>query len=267
MKDARVQEARRSERPRTLDVELTRIKSGALAVRDRVTGEVMHSAIGPTVESKLLYVEASRLEARLRARVAARSREPLVLLDVGLGAGSNAALALAVSERAPESARRLEIWSFDRSTAALSLALASADAAELGFSGEAMDLAGRLLDGGVVETARTTWRLVVGELPDTLVGIPPASADIVFWDPFSPRVNPELWGLDAFTKLRRACRDGATIHTYSQATKVRAALLLADPARDPAQQARSWPARPHSRAARSGERFRVGCAQNAAATK
>ena len=56
---------------------------------------------------------------------------------------------------------------------------------------------------------------------------PRASADIVYWDPFSPRSNPELWNVGAFTALRRSCRDGATVHTYSGATATRTALLLA----------------------------------------
>lgn len=43
----------------------------------------------------------------------------------------------------------------------------------------------------------------------------------------SPRAtNPELWGCGAFTALRHVCRFGATVHTYSGATSVRAALLL-----------------------------------------
>ena len=48
-----------------------------------------------------------------------------------------------------------------------------------------------------------------------------------YWDPFSPRANPELWTVAAFTALRRSCRDGATVHTYSGATATRTALLLA----------------------------------------
>jgi hypothetical protein len=54
-----------------------------------------------------------------------------------------------------------------------------------------------------------------------------AAADVVFWDPFSPRANPELWSVAAFTTLRGRCRAGATVHTYSGATAVRSALLLA----------------------------------------
>jgi queuine tRNA-ribosyltransferase len=50
---------------------------------------------------------------------------------------------------------------------------------------------------------------------------------VVFWDPFSPRVNPGLWTLGAFLALRPRCAPGAEVFTYSTATAVRSALLLA----------------------------------------
>lgn len=66
-----------------------------------------------------------------------------------------------------------------------------------------------------------------GELPGALAGEADGRADVVFWDPFSPRANPALWTLRAFAALRRCCRAGATVHTYSGATATRSALLLA----------------------------------------
>jgi queuine tRNA-ribosyltransferase len=206
----------------TLDVELVTLKSGARAVRDRLTGEVMHSAVGPKIESQELYVLASRLRERLEEGGA-----PLVLLDVGLGAGSNAALAFAVSESLSESARKLSIVSFDRSTAAMELALGSDDAVDLGFSAPIAEHGRALLSKGTTESARTAWKMVLGDLPDTLSVVADRSADIVFWDPFSPKSNPTLWNMAAFRALFRACRDGCTVHTYSQATRVRSAMLLA----------------------------------------
>ena len=103
--------------------EVVTTRGGARAVRDRETGELMHPVVGPLVEAEQLYVAASKLEARLREPRA----EALVLLDVGLGAGSNALAAWKVSERLPTSVRRLEIVSFDHTTAALELAASGID--------------------------------------------------------------------------------------------------------------------------------------------
>lgn len=203
--------------------EVVTTTAGFRAMRDRATGELMHPGVGPREEAARLYVAPSCLEARL----AEAGDEPLVLLDVGLGAGSNAIAAWHVSERAPRCARRLAIVSFDRTLAPLALALAPLHAAAFGFDAPARIAGEALHRFGVHETARTEWRLVAGDLLAGFAAQPAACADIVFWDPFSPRQNPALWTVAAFRAVRRLCRPGATLHTYSGATAVRSALLLA----------------------------------------
>ena len=176
----------------------------ARAMLDRETGEVMHPVVGPLVEAPQLYVGPSRLAERLGAP----ARAPLVLLDVGLGAGSNAIAARRVSEAREHPVRRLHIVSFD-------------------LEGETGDAARALIATGRHETQATTWTLVIGELPASLASGSPGPADIVYWDPFSPSANPGLWTVEAFTALRRVCGPRATVHTYGAATATRAALLLA----------------------------------------
>ncbi|HEY6003399.1 MAG TPA: tRNA guanosine(34) transglycosylase Tgt, partial [Anaeromyxobacter sp.] len=113
-------------RPR-FEIVLTSL--GVPAVRDAVLGEVMHPVIGPAVESERLYVAQSRLRERL-----ADPGPPLVVFDVGLGAGSNALAALAAAEEAPGLARRLELVSFESDTGALALAASAEGAERLGLS-------------------------------------------------------------------------------------------------------------------------------------
>lgn len=214
----------------TLECEVVRTRSGAPAMLDRATGEVMHPLVGPRVEAERLYIAPSRLALRLLEPAHAAGTlagAPLRVLDVGLGAGSNAIAAWQVAEALPAHARRLEIVSFDRSCAALELALTPQHAGAFGLDGTAGLAARALLSDHHAESARSSWRLCQGELPATLADEPSASADIVFWDPFSPRANPALWTLAAFAALFRLCRPGATVHTYSGATSTRSALLLA----------------------------------------
>ena len=175
----------------TLDCEVVATRSGALAMRDRLTGELMHPVVGPAIEAEQLYVGPSRLQARLSDDAA---QGALVVLDVGLGAGSNAIAAWRLSESLPEHFRKLEIVSFDRSLAALQLALQPEHAESFGLIGSGGDAARALLARGRHQTARTTWRLNEGELLPALAREPEASADIVFWDPFSPRANPAPGG-------------------------------------------------------------------------
>lgn len=207
----------------TLDCEVVTTTSGARAMRDRLSGEVMHPVVGPGRESERLYLGPSRLAARLSEP----EPEALVLLDVGLGAGSNAIAAWKLSEARGPGSRPLTVVSFDRSLAALELALAPDHAEAFGITGNAESAARALFHEGAARGSLTEWRLHLGALPESLDKEPPNSADIVFWDPFSPAANPELWTLGAFAPLRRLCRDRATVHTYSGATRIRSALLLA----------------------------------------
>lgn len=205
--------------------EVVATKSGIPVILHRASGEVMHPGTGPAVEARDLYVIPSRLEERLRRPP---PDDPLVLFDVGLGAASNAIAAWQVSESLPATARRLEIVSFDHDLDALKLALEPQHADAFGFPPHdpAHAAATALLTNGRHETPRTTWRLAFGDFLDALAREPAASADIVFWDMFTRGVNPHLWTVAAFCALRNACRDGATLHTYTTATSARSGMLL-----------------------------------------
>lgn len=196
--------------------EVVRTRGGALAVRSLEAGEVMHPGVGPLAEARDLYVRQSRLAERLRAG-------PVVVFDVGLGAGSNALAARAEAERAGGGAGRLELVSFERDVGALELALVHG--ADFDLQGEAAEAARALLECGRHETARTAWRLERGDVLEALAR-ERARADVVFWDPFSPRANPDLWTIAAFAAVRRVAGPDATMFTYSASTAVRVAMLL-----------------------------------------
>jgi queuine tRNA-ribosyltransferase len=208
---------------------VVRTALGAPAVRDAEAGEVMHPVVGAAVESERLYVAQSRLRQRL-----AEPGPCLVVYDVGLGAGSNA-LATLRAGRAPESRRALHVVSFERELAAATLAASAPGAAALQLAPEdAAALAALLRDGrheapgtaGREGAATLRWTLQRGDVQETLPRCE-VRADVVFWDPFSPKVNPALWTLSAFRAVHDRCGPAATLYTYSTATAVRAALLLA----------------------------------------
>ena len=197
--------------------EIVRTRGGTLAMRSLDAGEVMHPGVGPLVEAEQLYVRQSRLAERLL------EGRTVVVFDVGLGAGSNAFAARAASERA--GAGRLELVSFERDLGALALALESP--AAFGIDAEAATAARALLADGRHETPRTTWRLEAGDVLEALARTS-ARADVVYWDPFSPRANPTLWTVAAFAAVRRAAGPRCTLFTYSASTATRVALLLSD---------------------------------------
>ncbi len=120
---------------------------------------------------------------------------------------------------------RVEMHSFDVTTAPLAFALAHAD--ELEYVAPHRHAIERLLDRGAVEDGMVRWQLHHGDFR-ALPGAAPAPHAILY-DPYSPRANPELWTLDHFTALA-ARLDPAReclLSNYTRSTAVRVTLLLA----------------------------------------
>jgi queuine tRNA-ribosyltransferase len=201
--------------------EIVATSSGAPSIRDAEAGEVMHPVIGAQVESERLYVAQSRLVERLLEPGPA-----LVLFDVGLGAAGNALAALRAARAAPPGRRPLAIVSFERELGALSLACSDDGARRLAWTDGEAAAARALLASGRHEEPGITWQLRQGDALE-LLDAEPLRADVVFWDPFSPKVNGALWTAAAFSRLAARCAPGATLFTYSAATATRTALLLA----------------------------------------
>ncbi|WP_342374608.1 MnmC family methyltransferase [Myxococcus stipitatus] len=211
------------ENPRDGDFELVTLRNGSRAVRHLGHGEVMHPSVGPWKEALGLYVEQPRLAERL-----SQPGPPLVIHDVGLGAATNAVAALTCARELGAARQRpLEVVSFEVDLAPLRLALA--DAAGFPFLQPFREAAQTLMRDGVWEEDGLRWRLHLGNAVPFLDGALPV-ADLVYFDPFSPASNPDMWTEGVLTRVRRHCRedgDGALLLTYSAATPTRVTLLLA----------------------------------------
>jgi queuine tRNA-ribosyltransferase len=201
---------------------------GFSSIRQRSSGEVMHSVSAPEDEANRLYVEQSRLAARLLRR-APDDTEPLVVWDVGLGAASNAMAALhraelELAESGPDALRPLHIVSFECDLDPLTLAARHASHfPHLRHPAPHALLKDRRWShaSGLVE-----WTLRHGDFLAHLESSP--APDLVFYDPFSAKTDAPLWTSEVFARLHRhfAPRP-AELYTYSAATAVRVALLSA----------------------------------------
>lgn len=209
---------RKPKPPRELGrFEIVGSDSGFSSVRDRASGEIMHSVNDPLEEARSVYVRQSGL-----AQGAAE--KPLVLWDVGLGAATNAMAAIleleAVATRGP--VHPVTIVSFENDLD--SLRLASGHPAEFPHLRHAAP--GRLLRDGFWGSAdgKIRWQLVEGDFKDTVAAA--AAPDLIFYDPFSYKTDGELWTLKAFARVAERCHGRAVeLFTYSASTAVRAALL------------------------------------------
>lgn len=198
------------------------LRGGERAIRSLVHGESMHPT-GPWTEANRLYVAQSRLVERLQ-----QPGPPLCLYDVGLGAAANASAAVTAFRSLGAHRRRaLELVSFEVDLEPLSLALEDPEGfpflTQLRPALERLQRDGRWTEDGL------TWTLLPGDFQERLSDAP-APAEVIYFDPFSPKANPALWSRRTFEALRRQCREdgpGCELFTYSAATPTRVALLLA----------------------------------------
>ncbi len=200
-------------------------RAGFASIRNRDSGEIMHSRTAPMEEAQRLYVEQSCLAERLREFEKA---EPLVIWDVGLGTAANAMAAIGCyeCEAAKGRVRRLRIISFENDLDSLKLALRLTDLFPyLRHSGPAVIAK----EGGWQSKvhAGLSWSLVAGDFLETVTGAhsPP---DLIFYDMFSSRTCPGQWTLDMFSCLYRVCAGRPVeLFTYTCSTSARVAMLLA----------------------------------------
>jgi tRNA U34 5-methylaminomethyl-2-thiouridine-forming methyltransferase MnmC len=202
------------------DFELVTLRGGAQAVRDVRRGEVMHPAGGPWAEARRLYAE----QLGVRERAAVESPRPLRVLDVGLGAAANAVAVLSAAEGAR---RAVELHSLEVDLAPLRLALRAEEA--FPFLQPWRAALEALLARGEWAGGAVRWRLLQGDARETLDAVPEGQ-ELVLFDPFSPKANPELWSPELLARVRARCLQeppGALLATYSAATPTRVSLLLA----------------------------------------
>jgi queuine tRNA-ribosyltransferase len=201
------------------DYEVIVRDSGNGSIKQISSGEVMHSVIDPQEEARALYVDQSDVVA-----CAALPGEPIVIWDVGLGAATNAMTCIMELERQVDGLRPIEIISFEKDLDPLKLALTHAWL----FKHLRHGAPHQLLDSSIWENApkNLKWSLIFGDFRESMTKA--SCPDIIWYDPFSFRVDTELWSAQVFRELLECCAAKASrVFTYSASTAVRAAMLAA----------------------------------------
>ncbi|MFZ9595891.1 MAG: MnmC family methyltransferase [Bdellovibrionia bacterium] len=204
------------------DFQLVTLKNGTQGVFSVQENEVFHPGIGPAQEAFELHVQQQRLTERVR------QDRKFVIWDVGLGAAANALCAIDALLSLPDLSSTVEIHSFDRTLAPLEFAYEHAQ--ELVYPVPHRGSIQALLSCGRVQiTPQITWVLHLGDFAEQLRTALLPSAQAIFFDPYSPQKNPDLWSLDLFTLLKQKLdpQVGALLSTYTCSTAVRVSLLLA----------------------------------------
>ncbi len=201
------------------EYEIVTVASGARTLRSRAHGETFHPVVGPMAEARGLHVEQQRLVER-----AGETSGRFVIWDVGLGAAANA-VAVLEAFRDFGGPARIELHSFDETTAPLAFALTHAEA--LGYVAPHRAAIERLLAHGEATDGAVRWHLHRGDFRALMGSVPAPHA--MLYDPYSPRANPELWTLEHFTSVvsRLDPSRGCLWSNYTRSTAVRVTLLLA----------------------------------------
>ncbi|MCK4653423.1 MAG: hypothetical protein KAU01_03155 [Candidatus Cloacimonetes bacterium] len=73
----------------------------------------------------------------------------------------------------------------------------------------------------MTDTHSNTIKLIIGDALQTIDKLPEEYFDRVFFDPFSPKKQPEMWSKEIFRKVYAVMKQGAKLSTYSCAKYIR----------------------------------------------
>ena len=79
----------------------------------------------------------------------------------------------------------------------------------------------------ITDDNNNTIKLIIGDALVSLDSLPRDHFDRVFFDPFSPGKQPEMWSEKVFPKVYNVMKPGAKLSTYSCAKSVRQNMLAA----------------------------------------
>ena len=79
----------------------------------------------------------------------------------------------------------------------------------------------------IIDDNNNTIKLVIGDALISLDSLPKDYFDRVFFDPFSPGKQPEMWSRQVFQKVSNVMKQGAKLSTYSCAKSIRRNMLEA----------------------------------------
>lgn len=161
-------------------------------------------SVGAYTESLHKFFNASHIGSLI-------SEQDVRLLDICLGGGSNLAVTL---DLLAETKNRLHIVTVERQA---SLFRTIMDNRYL-WPAKGYKLLRELIEYG--ECGNIRLDIAIGDARDILSKLP-WQFDVIYFDPFGKRKNPEMWTVEVFSMLHKLCRKGGRVATYSSGKVVR----------------------------------------------
>ena len=79
----------------------------------------------------------------------------------------------------------------------------------------------------ISDSKRNTIKLIIGDALETIKTLPENYFDRIYFDPFSPKKQPEMWTEEIFQNIFTVMKNGGKLSTYSCAKSVRANMTAA----------------------------------------
>ncbi len=79
----------------------------------------------------------------------------------------------------------------------------------------------------ITDDNNNTIKLIIGDALVSIDSLPKDHFDRVFFDPFSPGKQPEMWSKKVFQKVYNIMKQGAKLSTYSCAKSIRRNMIAA----------------------------------------
>jgi queuine tRNA-ribosyltransferase len=212
-------------------------------LRESLTGQLMHSQVGPWTEALAVYIEPSEFENRVWADRDKKAVQPLVIYDIGMGIAANALAAMekyrAIAQSSGSSIdssgrllRPLQIISFEKYPEALTQVAREESTFEF-LKPYRSEITSLIENGSVmipISSGTVSWSLLRGDFLELDLSEVPAP-ELIYFDFYSPASCPELWTRSVFEKIHERCKQQLVspckLLTYACGKSVRSAMLLA----------------------------------------
>lgn len=185
---------------------------GSHTLLNEQIGEHYHSTFGAIQESSHIFIQGALDEIRDK-------KSPISILEIGFGTGLNALLTLLWAERFDK-----QIWYHGLEAFPISEVITGS----LNYH-EILNIDQPLFlrfHQPEIEPFKITDRFTFEKEINTLEKaiFPIEKYDIIYFDAFSPEMQPELWTVDIFSKLFKSLKKGGVMTTYSCKGIVKRAL-------------------------------------------
>lgn len=210
-----------------MEFDIISTRDGSHTVFSQSFRQHYHNPNGAIAESRHVFFKTSGILESLK------KGEPICLFESGFGTGLNFLLLLEYRERL-HSKSKIHYTAVEKNPIPFSTAkklnypefLQTYHSEKLFES--IFDAAGQKSGLIPFEISKLfTLHLFIGLFEDLPPAIPKNPVNYIFHDPFSPDVNPELWSVPVFQKLKSMSRDDVRMVTYGAASKARAAMAEA----------------------------------------